>query len=230
MREGISAPPKGGKRQGYLSAEADALPEAWLVPSSSWGLPHLDIKLNRKELEAKSSRGKRKEVDFREERWWPATNRQVATYPPSSAAPPAHGKRVPAAGFQREMRNRAQRRTGRKASGEHPEKAGMRTRDRDESHTHTHTCTEAASKGYRDASESTSAQSSPDCTTSTFGIFPVREISDSVAVCSPPSAPAGPRGSSTRPWRGPPESPERSLVPGVRRARKGPPLVRISRS
>lgn len=108
MREGNSTPPKGGKRQGYLSAEADALPEAWLVPSSSWGLPQLDIKLNRKEPEAKTSRGKRKEVGFREERWWPATNRQVATYPPSSAAPPAHGEGVPAAGFQREMRNGAE--------------------------------------------------------------------------------------------------------------------------
>lgn len=63
-----------GIRQGYLSAEADALPEAWLVPSSSWGLPQHNIKLDWKELEAKAGRGKRKGVDFREERWWPGPN------------------------------------------------------------------------------------------------------------------------------------------------------------
>lgn len=60
-----------GKRQGYLSAEADALPGAWLVPFSSSGLSQHDMKLDWKEMEAKASRGKEKGVDFREERWWP---------------------------------------------------------------------------------------------------------------------------------------------------------------
>lgn len=116
------------------------------MPFSSWGLPQHDIKLDWKETEAKASRGERKEVDFREERQWPGTERQVASYPPSSAAPPAVGEGVPAMQFQREMRNGSRRHTGGKESGGHPEKAGMRTRDRDESHTHTHTDTHAHTK------------------------------------------------------------------------------------
>ena len=103
---------------------------------------------------------------------------------------------------------------------------------RRESHTHTHTHT-AASRGCRDASESAHQpifQSSPDCTTSTFGICPAQEISNRVVVCSPSYLPLP--GQNTPPFSpewGQCESRREEPSPWVKRGSKGLPHAWVSR-
>lgn len=63
----------------------------WLVPCLG-GAHSAQSELDWEELDAEASRGKRKGLDFREERWWPGTIRQVVPCPLRGLLPQRPGR------------------------------------------------------------------------------------------------------------------------------------------